>query len=256
LTLWCPCGVALPNVFRILKIFPREEVAHHLILQIDNTCLTGFPTLAYAVLSKKNKNPKKKFCLFPTPFLFPSVPLFSYLFHPSHLPSVFIQYFSPLFLSFSFRYIHSTCAQLSLSLLLAHSAPSFLSFRPIPVFSLLVFTSKSRHHFSFFCTVSPQVLRNFLCYTPYLILSLLSCLSVSLSLSSSSTFIHLAFASVFPLFHWHTLSFLSFSVFFFSFSLQHSVSVLHSSLPSTLSSNFATLFPAFTLSLFLLHLTM
>jgi hypothetical protein len=160
------------------------------------------------VLCKKY-NSKKKFFLSPTSFLFHSVPLFLYLVHPAYLPSGFIRYFSSSFLSFSFRYIHSTCAQLSLFLLVAHSAPSFLSFRPIPVFSLLVSTSISRHHFSLFCTVSPQVLRNFLCYTPSLILSLLSCLSVSLSLSISSTFIHLSFASVFPLFHWHTLSSLS-----------------------------------------------
>jgi hypothetical protein len=45
-----------------------------------------------------------------------------------------------------------------LSLLIAHSAPSFLSFPPILTFSLLVPTSKSRHHFSFSCTLSPQVL--------------------------------------------------------------------------------------------------
>jgi hypothetical protein len=59
-----------------------------------------------------------------------------YLFlNPSYLPSVFIQYFSPFFSlpSLSFRYI-------SLSLLIAHPPPSFLSFHPIPVFSLLFFT--------------------------------------------------------------------------------------------------------------------
>jgi hypothetical protein len=59
----------------------------------------------------------------------------------------------------SFRYIYSTCALLSIFLLIAHSAPSFLSFHPVPVFSLLV-------HFAFSCTFSPQVLRNFLCHTP------------------------------------------------------------------------------------------
>jgi hypothetical protein len=39
---------------------------------------------------------------------------------------------------------------------------------------------------------------------------------------------------------------------FFFFSLQHSISIRHSSLPSILSSNFPALFSAFTLSL-LLH---
>jgi hypothetical protein len=57
------------------------------------------------------------------------------------------------------------------------------------LFSLLVPTSKSRLHFSFFCT-SPQVLRNL----DSLILSLLSCFSVSLSLSLNSIFIHFPFA--------------------------------------------------------------
>jgi hypothetical protein len=56
-----------------------------------------------------------------------------------------------------------------LSLFIAHSAPSFLSFHPTPVFSFLVPTSKSRHHFSFFCTLSPQVLWNFLCHTPLIL---------------------------------------------------------------------------------------
>jgi hypothetical protein len=101
------------------------------------------------------------------------------------------------------------------------------------------------------CFLSPH---SFLLYMDSLILSLLSCLFVSLSPSFSSTFIHLPFAlnlstssllypflRVFPL-----------SVFFF-FSLQHSVSILHSSLPPILSSIFAAVFPAFTLSLFLFH---
>jgi hypothetical protein len=44
------------------------------------------------------------------------------------------------------------------------SSPFFLSFHPIPVFSLLVPTS--RHHFPFSYTISSQILRNFLCHTP------------------------------------------------------------------------------------------
>jgi hypothetical protein len=58
---------------------------------------------------------------------------------------------------------------------------------------------------------------------------------------------------IFPLLHWHTRFFDSISLSpsspCFFLSLQHSISILHSSLPSILCSNF----PAFTLSLFLLH---
>jgi hypothetical protein len=57
----------------------------------------------------------------------------------------------------------------------------FLSFRPIPVFSLLLPTSESP-------------LSNPLLHLVSLILSLLSCLSVSFFLSLSSTFIHFPFA--------------------------------------------------------------
>jgi hypothetical protein len=122
--------------------------------------------------------------LSPTPLLFyPFSPL-PYLFHPSYPPSVFIQYCST-----SMPHVLDC-----LCFLVAHSAPSLLSFRAIPVFSLLVPTSKSHHHFS---------------------------ISLALSL--------LRYSGI------------------------SSVSILHSSLPSILSSNFATLFPAFTLSLFLLH---
>jgi hypothetical protein len=71
-------------------------------------------------------------------------------------------------------------------------------------FPLLPFIYESCHHFSPSCTLSPQIFRNFLCHTPFilfyldsLILALLSCLSVSLSLSLSSTFIHLPFALFF-----------------------------------------------------------
>jgi hypothetical protein len=108
--------------------------------------------------------------LSPTPFFF-SLP---YLFHPSYLSSVFIQYFSP-FLSLSFSHFGTSNPHVldCLSLVISHSAPSFLSFHPILVFSLLLPTSKSRHHFSFFCTLSLQVLRNFLCHT-LLILSIVS----------------------------------------------------------------------------------
>jgi hypothetical protein len=135
-----------------------------------------------------------------------------------------------------------------LFLLIAHSAPSFLSSHPTPVFFLLTII------FIYFalslprCSGTSSVRR----LTFSLILSLLSCLSVSLSLSLSSTFIHLPFA--FNLSS-SSLAYSFFSLWFFSvllsFFLQHSVSILHSSVPSTLFSHFSALFPACTLSLFL-----
>jgi hypothetical protein len=102
-----------------------------------------------------------------------------------------------------------------LSFLIAQSAPSFLSFPPKPVFSLLLPTSKSLPHFSFSCTFSPQVLWNSLLYLDSLILSLPSCLSLYLcpfhSALHSSIFLLL---SVFPLLHWHTRSSLLLRVLF------------------------------------------
>jgi hypothetical protein len=97
------------------------------------------------------------FFLSPTPFFLYSVLPVLYLFHSSCLPSVFMQYFSP-YPSLHLSYFATSIPHVlnCLSLLIAHSV--FLSFRPIPIFSFLVSTSKSRHHFSFFCTVSPQVL--------------------------------------------------------------------------------------------------
>jgi hypothetical protein len=94
------------------------------------------------------------FISIPTPFFFCSFPPLPYRFYLSYLSSVFIQYFSSSFL-------------------IAHYAPSLLNFHPIRVFSLLVPTSKSYDHFSFFCPLSPQVFRNFLCHTS-LILPLVS----------------------------------------------------------------------------------
>jgi hypothetical protein len=181
----------------------------------------------------------------PHPFLFLSFPSssisLSSILSPFHLHLVFLPVpFSP---SLSFLYIHS---QLSLS---PHSTfcTFFLSFHPIPVFFLLVLTSKSRHHSSFF---SPQVLRNFLRHTSIILPVVFgffdsfasSLFVVPLSLSLNSTFIHLPFAlnlSTFSLaypFLWYYFSLSFFSVFFF-FSPQHSISILHSSLLSILSSN-------------------
>jgi hypothetical protein len=117
-------------------------------LQIDNASFGG---LLLTVLSKKlNNNLKKKhFSFYPYPF-FHSIPFLPHLLHPTiSLHSVFLPVpFSP---SLSFRYIHSTVLNsLSLSLFIAHSTSSFLSFYPVPVFSLLVPTSRSHYNFSFF----------------------------------------------------------------------------------------------------------
>jgi hypothetical protein len=108
--------------------------------------------------------------LSPTHFFFHSVSPLPYLFHPSYLPYVFIQYFSS-FLSLRLSHFATSILHMlnCLSLLIAHSAPSFLSFQPIPVFSLLLPTSESRHHLFLSCTLSPQVLWNFLCHTPLLL---------------------------------------------------------------------------------------
>jgi hypothetical protein len=104
---------------------------------LSNSCIQFY---------QKNNNSKKKH-FFPIPVL--SFSILSLLFHISFIYPVPLP---PLFSIFP---------------------RSFLSFRPIPVFSLLVPTSKSSHHFSLFCTLSPQVLRNFLYHT-FLILPVVS----------------------------------------------------------------------------------
>jgi hypothetical protein len=130
------------------------------------------------------------------------------LFHPFYFPSVFTQYFSP-FLSLSllsFRYIHSTCAQFSLS---PHS--TFYTF-----FSLLPNNTcflSPRHHFSFSCTLSPQVFRNLLCHTP-LILPVLSGFFYSLP-SFLLVCVFLPFTQLYT----HPFSFCSQSFHFFTLSL-------------------------------------
>jgi hypothetical protein len=128
----------------------------------------GFRIPDYIIKNIKIRIPK---ITFPTSFLFYSFPPVSYLFHPSYLPPVFIQHFSPspsLPLSnFATSIPH---VRNGLSRLITHSPTSFLSFH---AFSLLVPTSKCRHHSSFFCTLFPQVLRNFLCHTFLLYLDFL-----------------------------------------------------------------------------------
>jgi hypothetical protein len=114
---------------------------------------TGFQIPAYSFISTKLKlNTSKNNIFLSIPhhsvsrsFLSSSVSLSSIL--------------SPFRLRSVFRCIRSTC----LTFLAAHPAPSQLSFRPIPILSLLVFASESRHHFPFFRALSPHVHRNSLC---------------------------------------------------------------------------------------------
>jgi hypothetical protein len=114
----------------------------------------------------------------PTPFFFYPFPPLPDLFHPSYLHSVFLPVpFSPSLISLHPFHICSIDS-LSTQHILQPLFSPFIQY----LFSLIVPTSESPHHFSFPCTLSPQI--------P----SLRSCLSVSLSPSLSSTFIHLPFA--------------------------------------------------------------
>jgi hypothetical protein len=174
----------------------------------------------------------KKKCFFYSPTLSFSIrPLLFHIFfiHPiSHSSSFSISPF-PFSPSLSLRYIHFTCARLSLSFLIAHSAPSFLSFRPIPVFSLLVATSESRHHFSFSCTLTPEFPQSYtshppsyiwiLWFSPFFLASLRFC--PFHSAQHSSIFFLLL---IIPLLHWHTrfsdsISLSPSSPYFFLFSI-------------------------------------
>jgi hypothetical protein len=140
------------------------------------------------------------------------------------------------------------------------TAPSFLFFRPIAVFSLLVSTSKARHHFSLFCTLSRQVFLNFLCHTPLILPvvsgffdSFPSFLLVCVFAPFTQLYIHpSSFCSQF--FHFFTeipvslivfLSLSFFSVFFSLFCLQ----TLPLSFPLSLSSYSSHTLPAVSLSL-------
>jgi hypothetical protein len=192
------------------------------------------------------------FFLSPTPFFFYYVLPVPYLFHPSYLLSLPLSPFATFPLH--------TCS--IVSLFIAHSAPSFLSFHPIPVFSLLVHTSKYRHHFSFSpCT--PEFPLSY-SYTSH-ILSL-----VSGFFDSFPSFLLVCVFVPFTQLYIHPSSFCSQSFHFFIgipvslvvFLPLSPSSVLflfspafrqYSILPSILSSNFTAFFPAFTLSLFLLH---
>jgi hypothetical protein len=163
---------------------------------------------------------------------------------------------SVLTLSLSFRYIHSTCAFFPL-------LPSFIQY----LFSLYSFPHLNLAiiFLSFALSLSPP--RNFLCHIPLIfpVVSFSSFFILCVFVLFTQLYVHSAFFC-FQSFHFFTdipvslivflslslsLSLSFFSVFFFSPSFCYSI--LHSSIPSILSSNFGALFPAFTLSLFLLH---
>jgi hypothetical protein len=152
----------------------------------------------------------------------------TYLFHPSYVSSVFFQYFFPLLCLPLSHFAASASHVLNgLTLRSAHPAPSRLLFRPIPITSLLVPASESRHHSlalslsRYTGTSSVMHLSYSLLYLNSLILSLLSCLSVPLSLSSA--LVHLPSALIlstsplaYPfLLQYFSLSFSS-SCFFFA----------------------------------------
>jgi hypothetical protein len=152
--------------------------------------------MKYTMLYLPNGLSDSFFFLSLTPFFFYSFSPIPYIFHPFRLHSVFLPVpFSP---SLSFCYIHSTCAQLSLSPhckfstffpLLASSTSSFPHLNLAIIFLCLAFSPPGTPEFPLEYTSHREL------YLVSLILSLLSCFSVSLSLSPlSSTFIHLHFA--------------------------------------------------------------
>jgi hypothetical protein len=133
---------------------------------------------------------------------------FSILFHISFidlisLPSSFSIFpRSFLFLSLSFRYIHSTNARLSLSphiILHLLSSPSIQYLFSLSSFlhlNLAIIFLSFAHSLPRFSGISFVIhLSYFLLNLNSLILSLLSCLSVSLFISLSSKCIHLSFAN-------------------------------------------------------------
>jgi hypothetical protein len=83
--------------------------------------------------------------------------------HKNTIPK--INFFLPIPHPFLFLSFPSSSISLSSLLSIFHILHLFPLLPSIPVFFLLVLTSKSRHHSSFFCTLSPQVLRNFFCHT-------------------------------------------------------------------------------------------
>jgi hypothetical protein len=176
--------------------------------------------------NKGENSQKNYFSFYPPPPCFSILSLLFHIsfIHPVSLPSSF--HISPRsFLSFSRISLNPFHIMLNCFFLhIAHSAPSFLFFCPIPIFSLLVPTSISCHHFSFFCTLSSQVLRNFLCHTPlilpvvsgffdFLLSFLLVCIFVTFTQPSS-------FCPSSPWFFLSKISLVSCSLFFHPICLQ------------------------------------
>jgi hypothetical protein len=218
-----------------------DQYFTHLVYALFAQRVFGF---FITVLSKIKITIPKKISFYPPPLSFS---ILSLLFHLISLLSSF-PFLSLLFPHFSLSPHGTFC---TFFLLLPSNTCFLSSFPHLNLVIIFLSFALSLPRYSGIFTVIH--LSYSLFYLDSLILPLLSCLFVSLSLSLSSAFIHLPL----PLLHWHTrfsgsIPLCPSSPCFF-FSLQHSVSVLHSSLPSILSSNFAALFPAFTLSLFLLH---
>jgi hypothetical protein len=188
-------------IYYILKKCMRKEK----ILETGTKCLRKdvhkcfiYPP-GFRISDYKHKNTILKINILSTPSFFYAFPPLPYLLHPSYLylHSIFLHVpFSP---SLSFRYIK--CAQLSLS-----PRSTFCTFFPL-LPSSTCFLSSFLHlnlaitFFSFalflprYSGISSVIhLSYFLLCLDSLVLSLLPCLSVFLSLSFSSTFIHLPFA--------------------------------------------------------------
>jgi hypothetical protein len=165
--------------------------------------------LPYLSKNKSNNSNKKRFSFYPPHLSFSILFLLFHIFfiHPISLPSSFSRYFSP-FLSLPLSHFAMSIPHIlnCLSLFIAHSAPSFLSFHPIPVFFY------SFPHLNSFALSLPRYfgisfvihLSYSLLYLDSLILSLLSYLSVSLSFHSALHASIFLFLSTFALLHWHT----------------------------------------------------
>jgi hypothetical protein len=157
-------------------------------INIHNIAL--FALWTFGFLITVSSKIKITICLFiPHPFLFPFCPScsisFSSILSPFHLHSVFVRLpFSP---SLSFPYILHLLSSPSVQYLFSLSSFLHLNFA-------IIFLSfaVSLHRYSGISSVIH--LSYSLLYLDSLILFLFSCLSVSLSLSLSSTFIHLPFA--------------------------------------------------------------